>query len=159
MKRKDNPAKRFLMQYIALCGRVDALQKAINRAMEQATNISVTLKEVKVLSSPANHDRMAEDVVSAVDACEILYQYKAEAETALREILEAVDSLKDEQQKQLIIMRYINGDSFAEIQKAMNYAESQPYVIHGRALIGINKWLKGRMENGKSLHCMRGNHS
>lgn len=148
--KHTNPAKTFLRRYTALSGRVDALQRAINAAFERATSTSITLKEIKVLSSPSIHDPMAEDVVSAVDACTLLYQYKAEAEKALREILDAVESLKDEQQKQLLTLRYINGDSFQEIQKKMNYAESQPYVIHGRALIEINKWLKGRASNDQN---------
>ena len=52
IKRKENPAKAFLRRYIGLCGRVDALTLAINQAMERAFNTGVTLKEIKVLSSP-----------------------------------------------------------------------------------------------------------
>ena len=77
---KENPAKVFLRRYRAICGRVDALQRAIDDAMSRAFNTGVTLKEIKVLSSPAEHDPMARDVCNAVDACEILYQKKAEAE-------------------------------------------------------------------------------
>ena len=36
IKRKENPAKLFLLQYISLSGRVDALTRAINDAMERA---------------------------------------------------------------------------------------------------------------------------
>ena len=142
MSRQENPAKVFLRRYKALSGRVDALQRAIDEALARATNTAVTLKEIKVLSSPAEHDPMARDVCSAVDACEILYQYKAEAETALREILAAIDSLKDERQKEVLTRRYINGDGFQEICEAMHYEKSQVFVIHGRALIEINKWLE-----------------
>ena len=99
MKHQENPAKAFLRRYGALCGRVDALQRAINEAMERAYNTGVTIKEVKVLSSPAEHDPMARDVCNAVDACEILYEEKAKAAGALKEILTAIDSLRDEKQK------------------------------------------------------------
>ena len=34
MKHQENPAKAFLRRYGALCGRVDALQRAIDQAME-----------------------------------------------------------------------------------------------------------------------------
>ena len=144
MSRQENPAKVFLRRYKALCGRVDALQRAIDEALARATNTGITLKEIKVLSSPAEHDPMARDVCSAVDACEILYQYKAEAETALREILAAIDSLKDERQKELLTRRYINGDGFPEICEAMNYERTQVFVIHGRALLMITKYLQSR---------------
>jgi DNA-directed RNA polymerase specialized sigma24 family protein len=131
----------FLRRYKALCGRVDALQRAIDDALARATNTGITLKEIKVLSSPAEHDPMARDVCSAVDACEILYRYKAEAETALREILAAIDSLKDERQKEVLTRRYINGDAFNKICVDMSYSDTQVFVQHGRALLEVNRWL------------------
>ena len=141
MSRQENPAKVFLRRYKALSGRVDALQRAIDEALERATNTAVTLKEIKVLSSPAEHDPMARDICSAVDACEILYKYKAEAETALREILAAIDSLKDERQKEVLTRRYINGDEFNKICVDMSYSDTQVFVQHGRALLEVNRWL------------------
>ena len=148
--KQENPAKVFLRRYKALSGRVDALQRAIDEALARATNTGITLKEVKVLSSPAEHDPMARDVCSAVDACEILYKYKAEAETALREILSAIDSLKDERQKEVLTRRYINGDAFPEICEAMHYERTQVFVIHGRAVIELNRWMNGRSENDRT---------
>ena len=144
MSRQENPAKVFLRRYKALSGRVDALQRAIDEALERATNTAVTLKEIKVLSSPAEHDPMARDICSAVDACAILYQYKAEAETALREILAAIDSLKDERQKEVLTRRYINGEPFAKIAEKVHFSEPVVFVLHGRALIEINKYLESR---------------
>ena len=146
MSRQENPAKVFLRRYKALCGRIDALQRAIDEALARATNTAVTLKEIKVLSSPAEHDPMARDVCSAVDACEILYQYKAEAETALRDILAAIDSLKDERQKELLTRRYINGEEFNKICAEMSYSDTRVFVLHGRALIEVNHWLERKQE-------------
>jgi DNA-directed RNA polymerase specialized sigma24 family protein len=142
LKRQENPAKVFLRRYIALSGRVDALQRAIDQAMQRATNTGITLKEIKVLSSPAEHDPMARDICNAVDACEILYQRKAEAENALREILAAIDSLKDERQKELLTRRYITGQGFQLICEEMHYEKTQIFVMHGRALVEINKWME-----------------
>ena len=147
-RRRENPAKSFLRRYIALSGRVDALSRAINQAMERAYNTGVSIREIVVLSSPAEHDPMASDVCNAVDACEMLYQEKAKADAALREILAAVDSLKDERQKQILTMRYICGDSFQKIMESIGYEQSQTFVIHGRALVEINKWLQRRANNG-----------
>ena len=140
--KQENPAKVFLRRYKSLCGWVDALQSAIDDAMARAVNTGITLKEITVLSSPAEHDPMARDVCSAIDACAILYQKKAEAETALREILSAIDSLKDERQKEVLTRRYINGDGFQDICEKMHYEKTQVFVIHGRGLIGVNKWLE-----------------
>ena len=140
--KQENPAKVFLRRYKSICGRMDALQRAINDAMERAFNTGVTLKEVKVMSSPAEHDPMARDICNAADACEILYLEKAKAETALREILTAIDSLADERQKEILTRRYISGEAFPEICEAMHYEKTQVFVIHGRALIQINKGLE-----------------
>ena len=141
MRKPDNPAKNFLRQYISMCGRVDSLQRAIDDAMSRAMNTTVTLKEIKVLSSPSESDPMARDVCNAVDACETLYEYKKDAETVLRKILQAIDSLSDERQKMLLTMRYVEGADFGRISEAMHYEKSQMFVIHGRALVEINKWL------------------
>ena len=140
--KQENPAKVFLRQYLAICGRVDALQRAINAAMERAFNTGVTIKEVKVLSSPAEHDPMARDVCNAVDACELLYAEKAKAEQTLRGILSAINSVQDERQREILTMRYIAGDGFQAICEKTHYEKTQVFVIHGRALISINKWLE-----------------
>ena len=144
IKRKENPAKVFLLQYMALSGRVDALTRAIDDAMERAWNTGVSIKEIKVLSSPAEHDPMARDICNAVDATATLYEYRSKAEAALREILTAIDSIQDERQKLLLTLRYINGLNFKDIKEKMHYEETQIFVIHGRALIEINKWLNNR---------------
>lgn len=140
--KQENPAKVFLRRYRSLCGRVDALQKAIDEAMERAYNTGVTLKEIKVLSSPAEHDPMAKDICTAVDACEVLYLEKAKAGEALREIITAIDSLKDERQKEVLTRRYISGEGFTDICTSMNYERTQVFVIHGRALIEIGRWME-----------------
>ena len=142
--KQENPAKVFLRRYRSICGRVDALQRAIDEAMQRAMNTSITLKEIKVLSSPAEHDPMAKDVCSAVDACEILYAEKEKAQESLRDILAAIESLKDERQKELLTRRYVTGEGFKEIREAMHYEETQIFVIHGRALVEVNKWLSRR---------------
>jgi DNA-directed RNA polymerase specialized sigma subunit len=101
---------------------------------------------VKVLSSPAEHDSMARDIANAVDSCEILYRYKGEAEAALRDILSAIDSLTDERQKEILTMRYVAGMGFSDIKEKIHYEDTQMYVIHGRALVEINKWLLNRQK-------------
>lgn len=148
MKRKENPAKAFLRRYTALSGRVDALSLAIRQAMERAMNTSFSLKEIKVLSSPAELDPMASDVTNAVDACDVLYRYKGEAEAALREILSAIDSVQDERQKEILTMRYVSGMAFKDIKEKIHYEETQMYILHGRALVEINKWLVTHQKQG-----------
>ena len=144
MKQRNNPAKVFLRRYLSLVHRVDALQRAIDQAMDRAWNISVTLKEIRVISSPAEYDPMAKDVCTAVDATVILREEKEKAEAALREILTAIDSVTDERQKTVLTMRYINGCEFGEIADSLHFSEPAIFVAHGRALMAVNRWLEVR---------------
>ena len=140
--KKENPAKTFLRRYLGLSRRVDALTRAIDIAMERATSISVKLKEIRVMSSPAEHDPMAADVCTAVDACKMLFDEKAQAEKALQEILIAIRAVPDERQRAVLTMRYVEGREFSQIAEEMHFSEPAIYVAHGRALVIINKWLK-----------------
>lgn len=146
--KKENPAKLFLRRYLGAVARADALNRAINQALERATNTGVTLKEVKVLSSPAEHDPMAADVCTAVDACKLLYEEKAKADSILREILAAINAVQDERQKAVLTMRYVNGDGFAEIAERLHFSEPAIFVSHGRALANVNRWLEVRKHDG-----------
>ena len=141
--KRENPAKVFLRRYLSLMARTEALTKAIDQAMERAFGIGVTLKQVKVLSSPAEHDPMAADVCAAMDAVELLREEKANAENALREILRAIDAVQDEREKAVLTMRYVNGDGFAQIAEKLHFSEPAIYIAHGRALVAVNKWLEG----------------
>lgn len=145
--KRENPAKVFLRQYTGAVARVNALQRAIDQAMERAFNISVTLKEVRVMSSPAEHDPMAANICTAADASEILYQEKAKADALLRDILAAIDSVPDERQKAVLTMRYVNGDPFVKIAGNLFLSEPAVYIAHGRALMAVNNWL---MKEGKT---------
>lgn len=140
--KKENPAKTFLRRYLGLSRRVDALTRSIDIAMERATSISVKLKEIRVMSSPAEHDPMAADVCTAVDACKMLFDEKAQAEKALQEILIAIRAVPDERQRAVLTMRYVEGREFSQIAEEMHFSEPAIYVAHGRALVIINKWLK-----------------
>ena len=143
---KDNPAKIFLRRYRALCGRVDALTRAIDDAMERAHVTGIALKE-KVQSSPAEHDPMAARVAEAIDAAEILMQTRVQCSRALAAILSAIDSVRDESQREVLTRRYINGQDFASISDSMHCSQTQVYVLHGRALVAVNRWLEGRHDH------------
>ena len=143
----DNPAKAFLRQYLAISGRVSALQSAISREMQRAQNTGCFLKEIVVQTSTRG-DTMAENIVKAVDATRLLQEQVDEANKKLRQILDAINSLKDERQKELLTRRYVTGQSFLKIEQEMHYSETRVFVIHGRALLGINEWLRRANNEG-----------
>ena len=143
----DNPAKAFLRQYLAISGRVSALQSAISREMQRAQNTGCFLKEIVVQTSTRG-DTMAENIVKAVDATRLLQEQVDQANEKLRQILDAINSLKDERQKEVLTRRYVTGQSFLKIEQEMHYSETRVFVIHGRALLGINEWLRRANNEG-----------
>ena len=140
----DNPAKRFLRGYRALVMRRDSLMREIDRRRESATGTTVRLKAINVQGGGGAYDRMAEDVARIVDAEETLGDALAEIGRRLREILTAIESVPDEMQKTVLTLRYIEGLDWISISERIGYEERQTFVIHGRALVEVNKWLMER---------------
>lgn len=137
----DNPAKRFLRGYRALLVRRDSLVREIERRRESATGTTVRLKPINVQNGAAAYDRMAEDVARIVDDEESLGDALAEIARKLKEILQAIESVPDEMQKTVLTLRYIEGLDWIGISERIGYEISNTYIIHGRALVEVNKWL------------------
>ena len=139
----NNPAKTFLRQYRGMVARCNALSRAIREAEEQATDVSVHLKPVSVQTS-ASGDAMLNSVIRMVEATEQLQEEKARCDQALQEVLAAINAVADETQKAVLTMRYVEGLAWTKIAEMIGYEERQTYVIHGRALAEVAKWLKVR---------------
>lgn len=138
----DNPAKRFLRGYRALLLRQESLLREIERRRESATGTTVRLKPIQVQGGSSAYDRMAEDVARIVDAEESSAETLMEINKKLKEILMAIESVPDEMQKTVLTLRYIEGLDWLGISERIGYEIANTYIIHGRALIHVNKWLK-----------------
>lgn len=138
---KDNPAKEYLKRYRAALCRADALRMAINEAIERATDVSAKLRQV-VVSGSGTSDRVAEDVARAIDMSAPLYEELKQARRVLDEVMEAIGAVRDEMQKTVLILRYVEGMGWPDIQDKIGYERTQTLVIHGRALWYVNKWLE-----------------
>lgn len=139
--RKQNPAKAYLMRYRGIKAKCAALERAIRAAFEDATNTTVALKEICVQTSGGG-EMMANAVVNAMDATAMLEDRRRECQTALREIMDAIESVPDEIQQTLLIEHYVNGRTLAEIQKEICYEKRNTIIIHGRALWQVWQWMK-----------------
>ena len=143
IQHKQNPAKAFLTRYRALERKCAALERAIRAAMENATNTTVALKEVCVKTSGGG-EMMANAVISAVDATRVLEDQRQEAAGVMREIMDAIRAVPDETQQAVLIEKYINGRTLAEIQKDIHYEKRNTIIIHGRGLWEVWQWMKKR---------------
>lgn len=144
--RYDNPAKRFLRRYKALIVRRDSLLREIERMRESLTGTTVALKE-DVVFGGGTSDRMGATVAEIVDAEEALRPVLREIAQSVGEIMAAIDSVPDEMQKTVLTLRYIEGLDWISIQERIGYEERQTFIIHGRALAAVNRWLE-RSRNG-----------
>lgn len=138
-----NPAKPFLSRYRGALVKARALQRAIDAAYEDATNITVTLKAVNVQSGGSG-ERMADSVVKMMDATELLTEAKAEADKILGEIMTAIMSVPDDVQQTILIEKYVNGKTLEEIRGIIGYEQRNTVILHGRALWAVWQWMKGR---------------
>ena len=138
--RYDNPAKRFLRGYRALLLRRESLLREIERLRESLTGITAPLKDDPVQGSGAA-DRMADTVARIVDAEEALEPALSEINGKIKEIMAAIDSVPDEMGKTVLTLRYIEGLDWISVSERISYEERQTFVIHGRALAAVNRWL------------------
>ena len=136
-----NPAKAFLSRYRACRAKCAAIERAIREALEDATNTTITLKEVCVQTSGGG-ERMAESVIKAVDATAYLAEQREESLKVMREIMEAIKGLPDETEQTVLIEKYINGKTLAEIQTDIHYEKRNTISIHGRALLGVWHYMR-----------------
>jgi DNA-directed RNA polymerase specialized sigma24 family protein len=145
--KQENPAKTFLKRYRALAIQRDSLQRSIDAAYDRAYSCTARLKPIHVQGGGNIYDRMAEDVARISDETEQFKAAKERAETALAEILEAIQAVPDEMQKTVLMLRYVEGLDWISISEKISYEERQTFVIHGRALWAVRKWLESAQEN------------
>lgn len=138
-----NPAKTFLMQYRALSIQLDSIRREIQRKRDSMTSITVQLKPDVVKGSGVS-DRMAEAIAQIVDAEAQFAEIIGQITKAQREIMEAIKSVENETQKAVLMLRYVEGLDWISIQERIGYERTQTLVIHGRALVAVNKWMEGK---------------
>lgn len=142
-KGYSNPAKTFLMQYRALSIQLDSIRREVQRKRDSLTSITVQLKPDVVKGSGVS-DRMAEAIAQIVDAEAQFAEIIGQITKAQREIMEAIKSVENETQKAVLMLRYVEGLDWISIQERIGYERTQTLVIHGRALVAVNKWMEGK---------------
>lgn len=141
--RPKNPAKAFLGRYRALLARRRSMERSVDELRERLTGTTVQLK-ADVVSSSGSGDVMADTVAKIADMEAQMAEQLAEIDAALAEVLEAIASVRDELQRTVLTLRYVEGLPWAMIQVRLAYEQTQVFVIHGRALASVNEWMGSR---------------
>lgn len=142
IRRPENPAKAFLSRYKYLCIQQESLQRSIQAAQDRALSCTVRLKPIHTQGGSGAYDRLAEDVAGKLDAEEQLALCVSDKNRALAEILAAINSLQSEAQKTVLTLRYIEGLEWHKVAVRIGYTEAGVYVLHGRALRNVMKWME-----------------
>ena len=144
IRRPENPAKSFLSRYKYLCIQQESLQRSIQAAQDRALSCTVRLKPIHTQGGGGVYDRLAEDIAGKLDAEEQLALDLGEISKALSEIRAAINSLQSEAQKTVLTLRYIEGLDWQDVQEKIGYERAQTYIIHGRALRNVMKWMEAK---------------
>lgn len=144
IRRPENPAKAFLSRYKYLCIQQESLQRSIQAAQDRALSCTVRLKPIHTQGGGGVYDRLAEDIAGKLDAEEQLALDLGKISKALSEIRGAINSLQSEAQKTVLTLRYIEGLDWQDVQEKIGYEHAQTYIIHGRALRNVMKWMEAK---------------
>ena len=147
--KPENPAKTYLRRYRAALYRQASLIRTLNALRERQTDCTVKLRAVQVQSGGWASDRMAEEVVKAIELEEQILQAERDAARVLAEIMEAINAVPDEMQKTVLVLRYVEGLDWLTVADKIGYEIANTYILHGRALWAVNKWLGTK--KGQSL--------
>ena len=87
---------------------------------------------------------MADTVAKIADMEAAMSDELTRIHRTLTEVLDAIAAVPDATQRAVLTMRYVEGLGWTDIQERMNYERTQAFVIHGRALVAVNEWLRGQ---------------
>ena len=84
-----------------------------------------------------NQSDLSDYAVKMDELMEELKKERLQAVDEYNEIYKTISMLESENEKEVLVRRYINGDKWEEIAVKMNYGYRHIHKIHGSALINI----------------------
>lgn len=129
--------KEYLKQYADIKIMIKIKRREISMLLHTLELAATDYTKERVQSSPS--DRMAAVVAKAADM-------QAELEGDIdrlielqKEIVEVIEMLSDSRHREVLILRYVESMSYAEIANMMNYDPSWVWRMHEEALKEIDR--------------------
>lgn len=111
------------------------------RILEQIQRLRLDKMFPRLQNDDMPHGHTQSDLSDyAVKMDELMEELKKERLQAVdeyNEIYKTISRLENENEKEVLVRRYINGDKWEEIAVKMNYGYRHIHKIHGSALINI----------------------
>lgn len=131
----------FLKQYRILLQKEKSLQRAICEAKMRTTDISVHLKDNMTSGGSGPYDPIAENLVKAIDTVADLQTLAQKTHNTLQAIIQAIHAAPTETQRTILVMRYIEGQSWNMIQRRIHYEYRNTMYQHSKALSSVGHWM------------------
>lgn len=133
-------AKEWLSRARTIDGELAALLEAREKLEARLTKATQTLTGDTVQSTkdPHKFDELGDLALQIQEALRTCCRIKTETQTVINRIENGVF-------RELLIRRYMNGETFEQIAVAMHYSWRQVHRVHGRALIAVAEVLKCQM--------------
>ena len=128
--------KQYLMQYSSSCGRIRKLNELKQRCIGQAESISPVYSDMP--KSASNQSKIESAVCQIIDIGRQISEEKEKAVNLCIKIKNAIESLSNPRERDVLYMRYIVGGyrlmKYDEIAEGMNYSERQVYRIYEKGI-------------------------
>lgn len=145
--KRPNPVKEALENYRQLLLQRQALEEARERHHSRATSCSQRLTPCRVSGSQASYDRMAEEIVSVMDADRQLEEADREISREMERVRGLIN-LTTGREKTVLMYRYLDGLDWEDVAHRTHYSRQHACRIHGDALRTIYRRLG---EGGKDV--------
>lgn len=125
-------AKEYLRRYQDANREIDALLKEIHNLRVLATSITQNVSPDRVQTTPTNR---TESIIAKVVDMENEVDTRVNTLHNIKnEVMQAINAVKEPVCREVLIRRYICGDTWEKIAVDMNYTYQWVCVLHGRAL-------------------------
>ncbi|RKD25225.1 Protein of unknown function [Caminicella sporogenes DSM 14501] len=135
-------AKEYLSQVYKINQRIDSKLEQLEVLKSLAMKVNTCFTHTKVSGENNEKSRMENTIVKIID---LSHEINDEVDRFIdlkAEIMETIHKVEDVNCQLLLEKRYINGKSWDEISKELNYSIRGVFKIHSKALKEIDKILK-----------------
>lgn len=125
--------KQYLNSYRYLLHRSNSIEQEIETIRSRYTGRAITYSDMP--GAPSESHDLSDYAAAVSDLVDALNSIRIQMIDSYQRISDSIEMMEDEQEKQLLRLRYLQGYSWKDVAKDMAYSEQRVYQIHGNALI------------------------
>lgn len=138
-RKKSIDVKTYLKEIREKRQHIDRLKERREALHLDVSFGSIDYSADKIMSTPKN--KLEEAIVKLSDRLEQIDRTIARLSIEVDDRIESIEGLSDENHRNILFKRYVEGLSFEEISVKMRYAYNYTCNLHGEALKELQKHL------------------